>query len=169
MKELLRVRDKMTKVFIVMVGFCFFAILLLVVSLVILRYLFNTTIVGGNEVVGILFVYVSAVGAAVLVGRREHIAITLFVEKMPRFMQKFFEIVSCCLITLLNLIIIRYSVKWITVTGGYLMPSTQLPQATSQIIIPIASCITILYCIINIFLTAFQDKEFFKLSKEELL
>ena len=61
----------------------FFGIVTLVIALVFLRYGFNTTIVGGNELVVILFIYTSAIGAAVIVGKKEHIAITYFIDKLP--------------------------------------------------------------------------------------
>jgi TRAP-type mannitol/chloroaromatic compound transport system permease small subunit len=43
----------------------FMVIFILVVMLVILRYLFNTTIVGGNEATVQLFIHTTALGAAV--------------------------------------------------------------------------------------------------------
>ena len=51
----------------------FMAIFALVVVLVVMRYLFNTTIVGGNEVTVMLFIFTTALGAAVDVARGKHI------------------------------------------------------------------------------------------------
>ena len=64
----------------------FFAIILvLTVLLVILRYLFNSSIMGGNELMGYLFIYTTALGAAVAIGKGEHIQISFFVEHLPVF------------------------------------------------------------------------------------
>ena len=62
----------------------FFTVILgTTISLVILRYIFNSGIYGGNELISYLFVYTTALGAAVSIGRDEHIKITVFVNLMP--------------------------------------------------------------------------------------
>jgi hypothetical protein len=56
----------------------FFGFFFMVCVLVVLRYGFGDTIVGGNEGVTVAFVFTVAIGAAVAITRREHIAITFF-------------------------------------------------------------------------------------------
>jgi len=64
-------------------GYVFLIITLAVVVLVVLRYFFHTTIVGGQEFTIFCFIFTSAVGAAVLLYRGEHIAVPLLVERLP--------------------------------------------------------------------------------------
>ena len=73
----------LSRILVGFIAFCLLIIVLLVMTLVILRYGFNSTIVGANEFIVILFIYTSAVGAAVVIGRKEHIAITYFIDKLP--------------------------------------------------------------------------------------
>ena len=69
-----------------------------VVLLVILRYVFNTTVVGGNEGALIAFVYTTAIGGALAVARREHIEIRYFVDLMPEGVQRVLGILQLALV-----------------------------------------------------------------------
>ena len=66
------------------ITFFFSVIFMLTVLLVVLRYVFNTSIIGGNEAMEYLFIYTTAIGAAAALGRRDHIKITYFVNKCLR-------------------------------------------------------------------------------------
>ena len=114
------------------VAIALLAIAVTVVVQVALSSLFNSSITGANEVITILFVYLTAIGAAVAIGRREHIAITLVADSMSAPMRRALERVEICLVALLNLTIVLYCVHWISVTGDYLMPTTQLPRFIAQ-------------------------------------
>ncbi len=124
----------------------------MVITLVVLRYGFNTTIVGGNELIVILFIYTSAIGAAVIVGKKEHIAITYFVDKLPPLPKKLVNIFNLLMIAVLNGTMIVYSIPWISKTGNYLTAVLGIPQVFSQIIVPIGCGIAILYCLYQIVL-----------------
>ncbi len=121
-----------------------------VVALVVLRYVFNSSITGANELVTILFVYTTAVGAALAIGKREHIAIPLVVEALPRRAQKFADIVGLVLVAILNTVMLGYSIGWIRVTGEYLMPSTGLPRAVAQVSVPFGCGLAVVYCLLRL-------------------
>jgi TRAP-type C4-dicarboxylate transport system permease small subunit len=65
------------------ITFLFFAITVMVILLVILRYFFKTTIIGGQEFVTFCFIYTTAVGAALALVKGEQIAIRVFLEGLP--------------------------------------------------------------------------------------
>jgi TRAP-type C4-dicarboxylate transport system permease small subunit len=119
---------------------------------VFLRYSFNTTIVGGNELVVILFIYTSAIGAAVIVGKKEHIAITYFIDKLPLRLNKLIYVFNFLMIAFLNGAMIIYSIPWISKTGGYLTAVLGIPRVYLQIVVPISCGIAILYCLFQIIL-----------------
>ena len=60
----------LTRVLEAIASLCLLAILVLIVVLVTLRYVCNAGIVGANEFATILFVYTTAIGSAVAIGRR---------------------------------------------------------------------------------------------------
>jgi TRAP-type C4-dicarboxylate transport system permease small subunit len=146
-----------TRLLEIIISFCFFCIISIVLTLVILRYGFNTTIVGANELVVILFIYTSALGAAVVIGKKEHISITYFVDKLPISFRKIVGIVSFLSIAFLNGVIIWYSIFWIKITGSYLTAVLRIQQAFAQIIVPIGCGLAILYCIYHIIITLNSD------------
>ncbi|MBN2322451.1 MAG: TRAP transporter small permease [Spirochaetes bacterium] len=134
----------------------FFAILALTIVLVILRYGFNETIIGGNEVMEYLFIYTTAIGAAVALGRREHIKITWFVDKLSRRARPFVDVLGFLFIAFINAVMIVYSIPWIRTVGGFESPVLRLPNRTIQLIIPIGCGLVILYCLYHI-LNAITD------------
>jgi len=131
----------------------FFVILMLTIVLVILRYGFNESIIGGNEIMEYLFIYTTAIGAAVALGRREHIKITWFVDKLSHRSRKLADVCGFLLIAFINAVMIYYSIPWIRSVGGFESPILRLPNRTIQFIIPIGCVLVILYCLYHIFVT----------------
>lgn len=126
------------------------AIFATVVLLVALRYLFNSTIIGGNEGALIAFVYSTAIGGALAVARDEHIAIRYFVDLMPSGTQRLVGIVQLAFVAIVNAAVVWYSIVWIARTGEFLMPALQLPQALAQLAVSIGSSLALIYCLIGI-------------------
>ena len=83
MEWLVNIERILTRVLIIIIALCFFSIITLIITLVKLRYFFNTTIIGANEFVVVLFIYTSAIGAAIVIGKNEHISISYFIDKLP--------------------------------------------------------------------------------------
>lgn len=131
------------------ITFCLLAILVLVVTLVLLRYVFNSSIPGANEMITILFVYTTSLGAAVVVGRNEHIAVRFAVEGFSGKVRKGFDGLQLILVALINGVVFWYSVPWIQTTGKFLMPSTGLPRIVAQISIPFGCALAMVYCLIR--------------------
>jgi TRAP-type C4-dicarboxylate transport system permease small subunit len=129
---------------------CFFVILMLTIILVVLRYGFNESIIGGNELMEYLFIYTTAIGAAVALGRRQHIKITWFVDKLSAAYRRVTDILGFLLIALINGVMIYYSIPWIRTVGGFESPVLRLPNRLIQIIVPIGCTLVILYCVYHI-------------------
>jgi len=127
----------------------FLLILTLVVTQVILRYVFNSSITGANETVIILFVYTTSLGGALAAGRREHISFTFAVESLPENLRKAMDILCFLLIAVINGVMAWYSLHWISITGDYLMPSTGLTRSVAQISIPAGCGLAVLFCLVK--------------------
>ncbi len=136
----------------------FFAIILLVTILqVILRYVFNESILGGNELMEGLFIYTTSIGAAVAVRRRQHISIGYIVERLPPIMKRVSDIVVHLLIAFLNGVMIGYAIRWIDKVGSNESPVLRLPEWLFQISVPIGCTLVIFYCLVMIVI-AVMDK-----------
>jgi len=129
---------------------CLLAIATIVVTLVVLRYVFNTSITGANELVTILFVYTTAIGASVAIGRGEHIAIPFAVESLPARGQKLVTLLELVLVAILNAVLFGYSMGWMQITGQYLMPATGLPRVVAQASVPIGCGLAVIYCFLRL-------------------
>ena len=136
---------------LVAIFFIFFAVVIL---MVVLRYVFNTTIIGANEGIVIAFVFTTAIGGAVAISRREHIAITYFIDKLPKRLNTGISLLGLALVALINAVVAWQSIYWIERTGGFMMPAMQLPQIVAQISVPIGCGLAIVYCLINFILLA---------------
>ena len=124
----------------------FMAIFALVVVLVVLRYVFNTTIVGGNEVTVMLFIFTTALGAAVEVARGKHIIVDTFVNLLPAGIRRWLDVVNLAIVGALNVFLLNYSIDWIAAVGGSENPVVHIPEGVVQIAMPIGCALTILFC-----------------------
>jgi len=156
-----KLEKNLTQVLEIVMSICLLAITTIVVALVIMRYLFNTSITGANEWITILFVYSTAIGAAVVLGKREHIAIPFAVESLPLRGQKVVESIALVLILILNTLMVYYSIHWIMVTGNYLMPATGLPRIVAQMSVPLGCSIAIFYCFLKLLQLPSATEDYF--------
>lgn len=131
----------------------FAVFLVLVCVLVVMRYAFATSILGGNEFVVIAFLFTSAIGGAVGISRREHIAITVFIDLLPIPAKKVIYIAGLFLIAVINGYLAWYSLDWIAKAGKF--PWQPLGWSSGYIYaaVPLGCGLAILYCAIKAILT----------------
>lgn len=82
-KALRAVEKVLTRIAEIVLALLFIAIFLMVFYQVVLRYVFNSSIFGTAEVFTMLFGYAGALGSAVMIRYREHIKISVFVDRLP--------------------------------------------------------------------------------------
>ena len=140
-------------------GICFAVMFILVVTQVALRYGLNESIGGANELATILFAYTSALGIAVGIARRDHMAISWFTERLPAKARKVIDVFGLVLLAVLNLIIFWYSLRWIDVTGSRMISVLHVPRWTAQIAIPIGTGASAIFCCIKLWLGLKGDEE----------
>lgn len=132
------------------VTLAFLTLLVLVIVLVILRYGFSASIVGGDELIEFLFIFTSAVGAAAVLGRRQHVSIPTFWRRMAPPIRKAFDTVNHLLIMVLNGYMIALSRTWIAGVGHNRSYMLHIPMWVVQISIPIGCGLAMVYCLFNI-------------------
>ena len=105
-----------------------------------------------------LFIYTTALGAAVSIGNGEHIKITFLVDKLKARSRKFVNIVNYLFIGFINGVMIWYSLPWIRSTGYFESPVLRIPNWIVQISVPVGCSLVILYCLNHIILEIFNGK-----------
>jgi TRAP-type C4-dicarboxylate transport system permease small subunit len=143
----------------IMFGICFIVMFALVVTQVALRYGFNESIGGANELATILFAYTSALGIAVGIAKRDHMAISWFTERLPTTPRKVVDVIGLLLLALINIVIFWYSVRWIAITGSRMISVLQVPRWTAQIAIPIGAGASVVFCSVKLWLGLRGDEE----------
>jgi TRAP-type C4-dicarboxylate transport system permease small subunit len=138
---------------------CLLAMFTLIVTQVVLRYGLSKSVGGANELATILFAYTSALGIAVAIAKREHMAISWFVEQLPSRPRKVVDVIGLVLLAAVNIVIFCYSIKWIGATGGRMISVLQVPRWTSQIAIPIGTGASAVFCLIKLYLGLKGEEE----------
>jgi TRAP-type C4-dicarboxylate transport system permease small subunit len=147
-----RIMRLLSDVFETVVALCFLVIFAMTVILVVLRYAFNSSIMGGYELIEYLFIYTSALGAAVALAMRRHISVTVLVDRLPRAARRIVDAAGHLLVAVFNAAVIYYSIPWIRATGGFESPVLRLPNRLIQLIVPIGSGLAIVFCVCHILL-----------------
>ncbi len=130
----------------VLMGFIFVMMNLLVV----LRYFFNTTIVGGQEIVDYSFIYLTAIGAALLINSNDHISVNLF-EKASVKTKTILKAIQYVFMLALQSFLLVLSIQWIQKIGHFLTPVLHFEQRWAQYSIPLSMFLGICFCITNLF------------------
>ncbi len=138
---------------------CFVIMFTLVVTQVVLRYGFNESIGGANELATILFAYTSSLGIAVGIAKRDHMAISWFTERLPARSRKIIDVIGLILLAVLNIIIFWYSLRWIAITGSRMISVLHVPRWTAQIAIPIGTGASVIFCFLKLALGLRGDEE----------
>jgi TRAP-type transport system small permease protein len=154
--KLYQLEQFVTRLLEVIVTFFFFIILSITITLVIMRYGFNAAIIGGNEAMNYLFIYTTALGAAVSMGNGEHIKISFLVDKLKTRSRRIVHIANYLLVGFINGVMIWYSLRWIHSTGYFESPVLRIPNWIVQVSVPLGCGLVILYCLNHIFLEIFN-------------
>ena len=144
-----RFHHRLTCFLELLICLCFLSFFTMVILLVGLRYLFDYSMTGVNEIINILFVYTTAIGAAIAVGQRGHIAINILSDNLPKYLAEYLAKLQLALVALINLAIAWFSIPWISQTGDNLMPTLGATRAVVQISIPLGCGRAALYCVIT--------------------
>jgi len=130
-----------------------FVVFLLIVCTKVLMRPFDIAIYGVDELVKIAFLTTSALGGAVAISRREHIAITVFIDWLPRPIKIGFYVLGLTLVAAINGLLVYLSFDWIAGPGNNIWQPFGMRQSYVFVIVPIACSLAVIFCVIKIILT----------------
>ncbi len=141
----LRLRRRVAQGIDVFLILAFATVVVLTIALTLLRYVFKTSIHGGPEIVRFCFIYTSFLGAAVLLGRREHVMVDGLITKLPKLAYKIVRVFGHVLVIALHALLLHYSFRWIGVVGYHPSDILRIPMWTIQISLQIGCGLAIFY------------------------
>ena len=125
----LEVVFKIMKVLLILV---LVSMIVILMAHIIFRYVLNNSLTWSEELLKIMLVWFGMMSVAVLAARREHVAIVVFKEHMPKKVQNF-------LTKLTQLIIVGICVFMVIIGIQYrLTPALRIPYAWAYAAIPVA-------------------------------
>ncbi len=118
---------------------------------VISRYVFNDPSTFSEELLRFSLVWLSTVGLAYVAGKTEHISLTLFLDKFPRNVVKYWNM-------LIQVVFILFAI-YIMIIGGWkvssnammqVSPVLQLSMGKVYYALPLSGVLIIIYSVMNI-------------------
>jgi TRAP-type transport system small permease protein len=135
---------------------------LLVIITVILRYFFGISYIWAEELVTRLFILTTFFGAVVAIEKREHIKIDFFLKMMPKKTQQILaDVIIQIIIIIVQIQVIRSSIKWIKIVGNAITPGMRIPTKYIYIFLPLSALLIIFYSLYNIY-NYFKSKQLIK-------
>jgi TRAP-type C4-dicarboxylate transport system permease small subunit len=112
------------------------------------RYFLNASTSFTDELSRFLFIWVSLLGAAYVLGKRGHIAITGLIDMAPRGVRRGIDILIAGLVIVFALVVLGWG-GWLLVERnlrlGQVTPAMLVPVAYVYIIIPLSGVLTAIY------------------------
>lgn len=121
-----------------------------VILTVFMRYFFALSYGWFEEFLTMLFVSITFMGSAVCIREKQHISISILVEKFTGIPQLVSTVFIEVVYIAVSVFMLVYSSRWIGAVGSTLSPSSGVPFGYYYSIVPISSVISILYASINI-------------------
>jgi TRAP-type C4-dicarboxylate transport system permease small subunit len=149
MKWKRRAIDVVTRTLNVLVTSIFAGMTVLAILQVVLRYFFNSSIPGSNEALRFAFIYTTFLGAAILVGKRDHIAIHLATRRMPKIVRRVIGVLCNWLIIAMHIYLLILSLRWLAVSGANMAEELKFPLRFVQIALPIGAGLASLFALSN--------------------
>ena len=135
----------------------FFCILCLTVTLVVLRYGFNSSLIWGSEAMNFLFIYTTALGAAAAISNGSHIKISCLKNLATGNLRKSIEFLGCLLVCTVNAVMGWFSLPWIASAGAFESPVMRMPMWVVQVVIPLGCSLACLFCLLHMIRIVISD------------
>ncbi len=116
-----------------------------VFSQVLARYFFNFSLSWSEEVARFAFVWLSFMGAAILVRRDEHIRVTMVVDALPTSVWAVTRALEYAGVLICLYFFVSGGLSLTAAEWSQLAPATQIPMGWIYLIIPVASGLMLLW------------------------
>jgi len=109
------------------------------------RYVLNNSLTWSEELMKIMLVWFGMLSVAVLAVRREHVAIVVFKERMPKKVSDFLSKFTQALIVVICIVVVVVGFKYMISSGSRLTPALRIPYAWAYAAIPVSFLLVSFY------------------------
>ncbi|UOR11363.1 TRAP transporter small permease [Halobacillus amylolyticus] len=128
----------------------FIAMTIMVFTQVVLRFVFDSSIIWAEEFSRYAMVWLAFLGATIGIRHEEHTRIDFFLKLLPKKLKKLMEIVNKILCVIFLGVITYYSIIMFESTFSLLTPAMKIPIGLVHSILPATGIIMIVYILIQI-------------------
>lgn len=151
MKNAIRWFDRIMRLDEVLASLALFAVFLVAISNIFMRYLFDSPLAWTEEILQLLLVWVTFLGTSALVRRNEHVLIGLLSERLPPGLARWNErIFNIGMVLVSALVMLYWGDKLLPFASFRSTPMLQIPYYWVYIAIPISAVIMIYHCLVRL-------------------
>ncbi len=123
----------------------FLGVLGITFAQVLTRYVLKTPLAASEELSRILFIWISFIGAAMVMKGNEHIRLDVIKEYLSVTMSLVLELAIQALLFLFNFVMVFQGIYLMSITTRQVTSVTRIPMAYIYIIIPLSFSIMLIY------------------------
>ncbi len=128
------------------------SVMALVVFLqVIFRYVLNLPLFWTEEFARYCLVWASLLGAAVAMKRGQHLAVTIFMDRMPPGVHRVLSIIARLSVILILAVIVVGGIQLVLVTRAQISPALRVPMSLPYLAVPVGAAIMLFHAIAFLF------------------
>lgn len=139
---------------------------IIVITNVILRYVFSISFVWAEELITFLFLGTTYFGVALGVRSNEHIRIDFLLDKLGSKYRRVMNIFNSLIIVVVQVVVFRSSIVWIQTVGNVLSPGIRIPIKCIYILMPMSCIFVCFYVLLSI---TTDVKSIFKINQEKVM
>jgi len=128
------------------------SVMALVVFLqVIFRYVLNLPLYWIEEFARYCLVWASLLGAAVAMKRGQHLAVTIFMDRLPPGIHRVLSVVARVSVIVILAVIMVGGIQLVFVTRAQISPALRVPMSLPYLAVPVGAAIMLFHAIVFLF------------------
>jgi len=120
---------------------------------VIFRYVLNFPLFWTEEFARYSLVWASLLGSAVAVKRGQHIAVTIFMDRLPKALRRGLTIFALISVATILAIILWGGIQLVAITRSQISPALRVSMSIPYLAVPVGAGLMLLHTIVCIFET----------------
>lgn len=120
---------------------------------VIFRYVLNLPLFWTEELARYCLVWSSLLGSAVAVKRGQHIAVTIFMERLPPLLRRGLTMIALISVAAILTIILWGGIQLVAITRAQISPALRVSMSVPYLAVPVGAALMLLHTIVRIFET----------------